>query len=59
MQNLKNIKKIVFVALLYSCTTPKFYQGYIYSNEKQPLSDVKVCEINKNNCAITDSKGFF
>ncbi|MGO4708211.1 hypothetical protein AB4Y90_03640 [Chryseobacterium sp. 2TAF14] len=38
---------------------PKFYEGYIYTKEKKPLTNVKICELGTTNCSETDSKGFF
>ncbi|MFC3161066.1 hypothetical protein SAMN05443633_101141 [Chryseobacterium arachidis] len=49
-----------FIFFLISCVaTPDYYEGYIFTKEKKPLPNIKVCEINKNNCTITDNKGFF
>lgn len=38
---------------------PKFYEGYIYTKEKMPISNVKICELGTINCSETDANGFF
>ncbi len=54
-----------FIILIYlfvgiSCTvTPKYYQGYIYSTKKRPISNIKICEQNTDECSKTDDFGFF
>ncbi len=46
----KNIVGIACFFLGISCTvTPKYYQGYIYSTEKKPISNIKICEQNSKN----------
>lgn len=55
-----NFLNIFLIFFLISCNTiPKFYEGYIFSKERKPLSNIKVCEKNKSKCAYTDSKGYF
>ncbi|MFL9834251.1 hypothetical protein [Chryseobacterium terrae] len=38
---------------------PKFYEGYICTTDKKPLTNVKICELNATNCSVTDINGFF
>ncbi len=56
----KNIVGIACFFLGISCTvTPKYYQGYIYSTKKKPISNIKICEQNTDKCSKTDDSGFF
>ncbi|MEZ0128541.1 hypothetical protein AB9T88_01490 [Flavobacterium sp. LBUM151] len=61
---MKQIKKIttIIILLIVSCSESpkKYYEGYIY-DDKLPLDNVLIIEegINKNNKAISDSKGYF
>lgn len=51
---------VFLIFFLNSCNTvPKFYEGFIFNKEKKPLSNIKVCEINKNKCTYTNSRGYF
>lgn len=38
---------------------PKFYEGYIYTKEKKPVGNIKVCDLHRENCSETDGNGFF
>ncbi|KQT15026.1 hypothetical protein ASG31_15600 [Chryseobacterium sp. Leaf404] len=55
-----NFLNIFLIFFLNSCNSvPKFYEGLIFSREKKPLANIKVCEINTNKCTYTDNKGYF
>jgi hypothetical protein len=56
----KHILFLTFLSL-YGCKSKdSFYSGYIYDFNKNPLANVKVCELDSvKNYTITNSKGFF
>lgn len=56
----KNFIILAFLILGISCSVaPKYYQGYIYSTKKTPISNIKICEQGTNKCSKTDDFGFF
>ncbi len=50
---------ISLIILLFSCITPKNYEGYIFTKQKKPVMNIRVCEENSTNCTFTNKEGFF
>lgn len=55
-----NFLNIFLILFINACTAvPDYYEGYIFSSNKKPLANVKVCEEYSTKCVYTNSKGYF
>jgi len=56
---MKNLALLLLIVMCISCQNSSLYSGYVYDQNKEPLTEVKVQIVGSDIYSITDKNGFF